>query len=185
MFSRATTPGTPLQIKIKASSMGRLVGLNFFLSLHSETLKQTRMKKIFSLLLILAVAVSFAACGDDDNDPKEKPQKPHPELGNDPDFNPIVGDWWKENRPFGESLRIDFSSGFTCKRYTQQNEGDEWVLELESPYLISDTQIKLTKTDELIDYSYYPNQKPTVELSLRYEGKERYTTYIPYRDKDK
>lgn len=70
------------------------------------------MKKIFSLLLILAVAVSFAACGDDDNDPKPETREKWENWAgdwNDPahpkyqeyhgKYNPIKGAWQYVDRP--------------------------------------------------------------------------------------
>lgn len=110
------------------------------------------MKKLFYLLLLFCVSLSFAACGGDDEEEKKEEEKPFEWKGDwndttDPEYpkfdvekypdgyNPIVGEWVGTH---DDGIRFIYGEDFSIKRKIYTN--GEWEVNIiANKYEINDT----------------------------------------------
>ncbi len=115
------------------------------------------MKKLFYLLLLFCVSLSFAACGGDDEEEKKEEEKPFEWKGDwndttDPEYpkfdvekypngyNPIVGEWVGTHY---EGIHFIYGEDFSIKRRVFNAKVGGWELEvIADKYMINDTGIK-------------------------------------------
>lgn len=122
------------------------------------------MKNLLYLLLILALPLSFTACGGDDDEEET--------WGTE--INPIEGTWIKSNDEF---YKIIFTKDFKDKLYLWNEASEVWELSIEREYIINKESFKYIGTNNIL---YYKVDKDTLYI---YTDSSKEKSVIYYREK--